>query len=572
MNDPMNDRLSKRLQLETGAQEDPRTRLFLPPKRVVWETDSPQCAVSNSAVLLENRQKQISLRKENYCTLTNRGANAAILLDFGRELHGGIEFSVRQIVGARAVKLRIRFGESAAEAMSELGGKNNATNDHAQRDLTVTVQKLSMNPVGETGFRFVRIDLLTPLVSISLNTVKAVMVFRDIPYLGSFQCSDPLLNKIWDVGAYTVHLNMQQYVWDGIKRDRLVWIGDLHPEIATIHTVFGDQQIVRDSLDFAVSETAPGKWINSIPSYSMWWIIIQHDYFMQFGDREYLHKQLPYLKQVCRMLSVHIDDNGRDITPEMRFVDWPTRDNKDATDTGLQALHVYATECAMHIFELLGETEMLAACRQDYEKLRSCPVRMTAAKQANALAVLAGLLDASEVNEKSLRIGGAEGLSAFMGYYVLLARAQAGDVAGALDTIREYWGGMLKLGATTFWEDFDIRWLHNAAPIDRLPTEHEVDVHGAYGNYCYQGFRHSLCHGWSSGPTSWLTRYILGIEIMEPGCRKIRVQPNLCGMQWVRGTYPTAEGVMEVEHRLQENGVVKTLIHAPVGIEVIYEG
>lgn len=570
MNCRSEDRLIDRLHIENNIERDERTRLFLTPKRVVWETDDPQCTVKNSATLLEQKTKQISLHSENLCVLTNRGKNAAILLDFGQEIHGGLEFSVQQIKGAREAELRIRFGESATEAMSELGGQTHATNDHARRDLTVIVQELSMNPVGETGFRFARIDLLTPDVSISFNTVKAVMVFRDIPYLGSFRCSDPLLNRIWDVGAYTVHLNMQQYIWDGIKRDRLVWIGDLHPEIATIQAVFGNQKIIQDSLDYVVNETPPGEWMNDIPSYSMWWIIIQHDYFMQFGDQEYLKRQIPYMKQMCQMLSIHIGEDGKDTTPEARFVDWPTKGNKDAVDTGLQALHVLATKCAARIFDIFGEAEMYEQCKRDYEKLCSYPVNMVEAKQSNALAVWAGLFDAKEVNENNLKIGGAEGLTCFMGYYILQARAQAGDVAGALDTIREFWGGMLQLGATTFWEDFDIKWLENAAPIDRLPKEHEIDVHGTYGKHCYQGFRHSLCHGWASGPTSWLTKYVLGIEIVEPGCRKIRIQPNLCGLQWVRGTYPTPEGVLEIEHRAQENGGVKTVIHAPKGIEVIY--
>ena len=570
MNHNQNNRLIQRLQIQDRVEIDERTRLFLSPKRIVWQTDSPRCLVENSQYLLENKPKQIPLCGNKGCCMTNRGQNAAILLDFGQELHGGLEFSVRKIDGAKEARFRIRFGESVTEAMSELGGQTNATNDHARRDLTLTVQELSMNPVGETGFRFVRIDLLTPNVSVCINTVKAVMIFRDVPYLGSFSCDDSLLNRIWDVGAYTVHLNMQQYIWDGIKRDRLVWIGDLHPEIATIQAVFGNQKIIRDSLDFVVSETPPGQWMNNIPSYSMWWIIIQHDYFMQFGDREYLQKQIPYMKNICQMLSMHIDEDGKDSTPPMRFVDWPTKENADATDVGLQALHTLANQYAMEIFEMLGETEMVEQCKEDAQKLQAWQLRIADAKQANALAVIAGLLDAGEANEKSLKIGGAEGLSSFMGYYILLARAMAGDVTGALDTIRQYWGGMLKLGATTFWEDFDIRWLENAAPIDRMPKEHEVDVHGTYGRHCYQGFRHSLCHGWASGPTSWLTRYVLGVEIMEPGCRKIRVSPNLCGLKWVRGTYPTPEGVLEIEHRAQENGGVKTVIHAPKGIEVIY--
>ena len=264
-------------------------------------------------------------------------------------------------------------------------------------------------------------------------------------------------------------------------------MGDLHPEIASIQTVFGDQPIIRRSLDFIAADTPPGKWMNDIPSYSMWWVITQYDHFMHFGDREYLRRQLPCLAQICRMLSAHIGKDGQDTTPEMRFVDWPTRGDKAAVDMGLQALHVLATRCAMEIFALFGETKARDMCVRDLEKLRSWKTGLCAAKQANALAVWAGLLDAGEANEKSLRVGGAEGLSTFMAYYILRARAEAGDVAGSLDTIREYWGGMLKLGATTFWEDFDVRWLKNAAPIDRLPFPGEVDVHATYGSHCYKG-------------------------------------------------------------------------------------
>jgi hypothetical protein len=63
---------------------------------------------------------------------------------------------------------------------------------------------------------------------------------------------------------------------------------------------------------------------------------------------------------------------------------------------------------------------------------------------------------------------------------------------------------MLDLGATTFWEDFDFAWTDNAARIDELVPAGKKDVHGGYGAYCYIGFRHSLCHGWASGPTAWL--------------------------------------------------------------------
>ena len=82
--------------------------------------------------------------------------------------------------------------------------------------------------------------------------------------------------------------------------------------------------------------------------------------------------------------------------------------------------------------------------------------------------VLAGIASADEANETCLSQNGAHSISTFMGYYILRARAASGDIEGCLKNIRDYWGGMLSLGATTFWEDFDMDWLENAARIDEL--------------------------------------------------------------------------------------------------------
>jgi hypothetical protein len=67
-----------------------------------------------------------------------------------------------------------------------------------------------------------------------------------------------------------------------------------------------------------------------------------------------------------------------------------------------------------------------------------------------------------------LNVDGPKGISTFYGFYVLQALAKSGDTDTALDFIRTYWGAMLDLGATTFWEDFNLDWIPNAARIDEL--------------------------------------------------------------------------------------------------------
>ena len=144
----------------------------------------------------------------------------------------------------------------------------------------------------------------------------------------------------------------------------------------------------------------------------------------------------------------------------------------------------------------------------------------------------------------------------------------AGDVKGALDVIRGYWGGMIHLGATTFWEDFDISWLNNAGRIDEIVPSGKIDVHGDCGKHCYSQFRHSLCHGWASGPTAILSDYVLGVHILEPGCKKVYIQPILGDLEWVKGTYPTPYGNIVIEHRV-ENGKIVSDITAPEEVTII---
>jgi hypothetical protein len=99
--------------------------------------------------------------------------------------------------------------------------------------------------------------------------------------------------------------------------------------------------------------------------------------------------------------------------------------------------------------------------------------------------------------------GGAKGMSTFMSYFILKAVASF-DRKAAIGMMKEYYGAMLDKGATTFWEDFDLTWAEGSGRIDALPNEGERDIHGDFGAFCYVGFRHSLCHGWSAGVIAFI--------------------------------------------------------------------
>jgi len=146
--------------------------------------------------------------------------------------------------------------------------------------------------------------------------------------------------------------------------------------------------------------------------------------------------------------------------------------------------------------------------------------------------------------------------------------AKGGDYEEASNDIREYWVVLLDLGGTTFWEDFDKDWMKNAVRIDEIVLKDKVDVHTADGNYCYKGFRYSLCHGLAFGSTLWLSQYVLGVNVLKPGCREISIESHREDLQWVKGAFPTPYGVVEIEHKKQSDGIVKTKFKAPKGVKV----
>ncbi len=555
--------------IDRRATVDSRVRRYISPKRVIWQS-ARQPAVCDIDALLTDRCGQLlgGNSPENNFVLDSSAGTPGILLDFGIQLHGGIQISVVDSTH-KPVRMRIRFGESAMEAMSEVGKATNATNDHAQRDGIIEIGQLSTREVGQTGFRFVRLDLVEPNARVEIRSIQAVLIYKELEYAGSFRCNDELLNLIWNTGAYTVHLNMQEYLWDGIKRDRLVWIGDMHPETSTIQAVFGYDESVPLSLDLARDSTPSPKWMNNIASYSMWWLIIQHQWYLQNGNILYLQEQKSYLSELLANLLTCVGDDGREQVPDTRFLDWDSEGDAHAQHVGLQALLILAMEAGEALSNELGMPDLAAKCTSAVQKLRTHRPDHLGNKQPAALMVLAGLADPQQTNTEVLAVDGTRGISTFYGFYVLQARALAGDITGALDCIRQFWGGMISLGATTFWESFNIDWLANAARIDELTPYGKVDVHGNFGDHCFQGYRHSLCHGWASGPTAWLTQHVLGVSILEPGCRKVLIAPNLGDLKWAEGTYPTPLGVISIRHEKNADGKIQSSISAPTGIEIV---
>jgi len=224
-----------------------------------------------------------------------------VLFDFGTELSGGIRLVTSGAMERCSV--RIRFGESCSEAM------NTPDPDHSLHDTVLTVPRYCSLDFGSTGFRFVRIDALDNVLE--LHNVIAFCEHRSYPQKGTFRSSDERLNRIFDTAVHTIELVMQDYIYDGIKRDRMVWGGDLHPEAMAVLRLYGDVPVLRDTLELLRCHTPQSAFINSFSSYTLWYIITLHDHWLHSGDDTLLKANQTLLERESERFSAMVDASGK---------------------------------------------------------------------------------------------------------------------------------------------------------------------------------------------------------------------------------------------------------------------
>ena len=178
-------------------------RDYLTPAAIVWKSDSTGEFIKNAENLLVPGNGQADLSRNKLCVMRNsEGNQASIIFDFGKEIQGGLQIVTSFLPNKLGEKVRLRFGESLSETISDvIPVEFAATNEHAMRDFEITLPWLGKLDIGNTGFRFVRLDLLGDSAQLNLKEISAISIYRDIPYLGSFKSNDELLNQIWETGA-----------------------------------------------------------------------------------------------------------------------------------------------------------------------------------------------------------------------------------------------------------------------------------------------------------------------------------------------------------------------------------
>lgn len=482
-----------------------------------------------------------SLRVFPVMPVSSRPAENGVLLDFGRELSGRLE--LRSGTGS-PTGVVASYGESPEEALRDKGYLG-------PRQIVVPPHARVYGP--KSAFRYVKLSAL-PGSSLDTLHVSAEAITYPVRYRGSFTSSDPEVNRIWETAAYTAHLCMQEGIWDGPKRDRGRWMGDLDVTGRTLSAVFGGQptdRLLEQTMTEIIGEPPVTRDVNTIAGYSALWISGEAEFYRHSGDHLYLETLHARLLDLLQLMDGELDQEALFANVQKRkiFVDWSDGFSTD-TPEARAATHFEFTLAYREAAYLLGEMGDTAAA----ERYGSQAKRLQAAAQSrllgpetatfgsrwqtNAMAVVSGTADTAEqqaIWEHVLsHVGEGDAvITPYYGYYVLSAMALLDHRTDALQWMRQYWGGMLQEGATSFWEAYDPHWPKS-------------DFHAYLKADGKQGYYVSLAHGWSSGPAAWLTEQILGIRPTAAGFREVALRPDLAGLAWARGAEPTPHGLLRV--------------------------
>jgi hypothetical protein len=487
-----------------------------------------------------------------------------ITLDFGREVTGRLQL-ISDSDGP--ITVSIAYGESLGEVNDEpyLG-----------------VDLLHLPPHGagvgpKSAFRYARVRFLAGPHILRFKTIRLEDIYYPVHYQGSFESSDPLLNRIWETGAYTSHLCMQDDIWDAPKRDRGRWMGDTDVSGRVIDDVFADQFLIEDTLTRLIGPLPIKEHVNGIPGYSSYWFTELEHYYLHTGRKEYLSSMHDQIVGLLRFMDQDFDAQNNFInhTNEWLYVDWALDLNGATAETRAATTleYVRAYRAGVRLLQELGDTQNADHFTQRADQLAKASQSAQFANgsfgprwQTNAMAIISGVATTdqyasiwqnvlSNVGKPTWR---PDVISPYYGSYVLDALARTGHRDAALAWIREYWGGMIKEGATSFWEAYDPAW-----PKDDPHVDLQADDTA--------GYRISLAHGWSSAPAWWLMEQVLGIYPTAAGFKETTIRPELADLDWARGAEPTPHGLIKVdmhkEGKGKENQALRATIDIPEGVE-----
>ena len=390
------------------------------------------------------------------------------------------------------------------------------------------------------------------------GNVENAKIFAEYEYLplqdrASFECNDPSVRDIWNMCAYTFHLNSREFFLDGIKRDRWVWSGDAYQSYMANNYLYFDNEITKRTILALLGKPPYEQHVNTINDYTMYLIIAVMEYYQNSGDEEFIRFVWKRVKLLYRFLAGRTDENDYVCrrSGDWIFIDWSDMD-KSGNLCAEQILYWQTKNAMAFLSDLMGEDG--AVYRNEAKSLRAKILRdfwrdekgafidcyssgrENVTRHANISALIYDFVEedkAKIIFERVLENDEIQHITTpYFEFFELLAYGKRGKIEHIQEKIESYWGGILRLGGTSVWEQFD-------------PTKQGAEHYEMYG----KRYGCSLCHAWGSGPIYLLGRFCLGVYPTDTGYQTFCVEPNPGKYEFFQGTVPLPQGEVSVTYR-----------------------
>ena len=454
-----------------------------------------------------------------------------MIYDFGTELFGYLNI----LNADEKEELGVFYGETEEEAKS---GEKAILFEYVSGKKEYRLRR--------RAFRYVVIKCLHP---------EKLDVSMDYEYLplekkGDFKCDNELFNSIYDTSVYTFHLNCREAFLDGIKRDRWIWSGDAYQSAKINSYLFADRDIVKRTALGLIGKEPIEQHINTIVDYSFYWIIGLYEYYMTYGDVDFLNRIYPMASKLVDFCEKRLDANGFVVgnDDDWTFIDWAEIDMEGAV-CAEQMLLIQAYRAMAEISEATGKSaeeykekaELLKKKVNEYfwnddigafiDSFESGKNNVT--RHANIFAVMYEIATKEQkekIRENVLKNDNVSKITTpYFEGFELDVLCKLGEFEKVEEMLNSYWGGMLKEGADTLWEEYN---------PDLEGSEHYSMYGEPYGK--------SMCHAWGAGPVYLFGRYYLGVYPTSSGFKTFEVRPNLGGLNKISGVVPVGEGTVEI--------------------------
>ncbi|MGM0900648.1 MAG: sugar hydrolase [Bacillota bacterium] len=450
----------------------------------------------------------------------------SFILDFGDHLVGYLTLKIRPAGSPpdAPLKLKLTIGEMPVEMGEPFDSYNGWLSSSWLQEETIFVDVLPgvIKLPRRYSFRYVKFEVIetSPKYRVVFEEVECRAVSSaDMYDVQQISHKDPELQKMDEISIKTLADCMQDVFEDGPKRDRRLWLGDLRLQALANYETFKTNDLVKRCLYlFAGVPDDKGKVPANVfiaPKliaddtylfdYSLFFAGTLHDYYFATKDQETLKELWPTAYRQVELALERLDENHivRDSSDWWSFIDWQEGLNKQAAS---QAVLIYTMKQAVTLSGELGLSEIKESLSSRLETVEAATkvhlwdasrnFFISGADQQVSWAsqiwmVLAGVLDPEENRQLMNRLikeRPAVGIATpYMYHHLVEALLISGETEQAIAEMKNYWGGMVRDGADTFWELYD-------------PSNKDFSPYGSH-------LINSYCHAWSCTPTYLIRKY-----------------------------------------------------------------